>query len=58
MTINTQLYLSQRIITTDLNAFLTGSEARSVGVVEGGTKNTMLKPIFPSYRSRVIKTTD
>lgn len=47
MTINTQLYLSQRIITTDLNAFLTGSEARSVGVVEGGYEEYYVETNFP-----------
>ncbi|MCF8777860.1 sensor domain-containing diguanylate cyclase [Vibrio sp. IRLE0018] len=47
MTINTQLYLSQRIITTDLNAFLSGAETRSVGVVEGGYEEHYVETHFP-----------
>ncbi|WP_252973603.1 transporter substrate-binding domain-containing protein [Vibrio navarrensis] len=46
MTINTQLYLSQRIITSDLNEMLTGKDAEGIGVVEGGMKNILWrKPI-------------
>ncbi|ELP5727725.1 sensor domain-containing diguanylate cyclase [Vibrio vulnificus] len=47
MTINTQLYLSQRIITTDLNYFLTGDGNRGVGVVEGGYEEYFVEKSFP-----------
>ncbi|HFQ5032835.1 TPA: diguanylate cyclase [Vibrio vulnificus] len=47
MTINTQLYLSQRIITTDLNFFLSGDGNRGVGVVEGGYEEYFVQTHFP-----------
>ncbi|WP_157617596.1 transporter substrate-binding domain-containing protein [Vibrio mexicanus] len=48
--IDTQLYISQRLIGTDVNFFLTGVGNRGVGVVTGGMNNILHKTISPSCR--------
>ncbi len=50
MTINTQLYLSQRIITSDLNEMLTGQDAEGIGVVEGGYEEYFMAKTYPAAK--------
>ncbi len=45
--INTQLYMNQRIASTDLNFFLTGDGNRGVGVVAEGYEEHFVKEHFP-----------
>ncbi|KJR39176.1 diguanylate cyclase [Vibrio sp. S234-5] len=56
MTINTQLYLSQRIITSDLNEMLTGQNAQGIGVVEGGYEEYFMVKTYPA--ARLVKYTN
>lgn len=47
MTIDTQLFVSQKLLTTDVNYLLSGDHEFKLGVVEGGFEHTYAKNNYP-----------